>query len=69
MPEYGKLSEFPTFRHDKQTTIVFLLSLLECKLNKGLRKTVNSTQDYSSKSVNFFQDDTVFLLDPRYASY
>ena len=51
-------TEFPTFGHDKQTTIVFLLSLLKCKLNKGLRKTVNSTQDYSSKSVNFFQDDT-----------
>ena len=51
-------TEFPTFGHAKQTTIVFLLSLLKCKLNKGLRKTVNSTQDYSSKSVNFFQDDT-----------
>jgi hypothetical protein len=35
--KYGKLKEFPTFQHDKQTTIVYSLSLEKCKPITGLK--------------------------------
>jgi len=53
--------EFPTSQHDKQTITVILYLYSKCKPYIGLRKTVNLTQDYSSKSVNFFQDATALL--------
>ena len=49
MLEYGKLKEFPTFQHDKQITIVFLLLLKKCKAISVLKESVNSLQDYSLK--------------------
>jgi hypothetical protein len=39
--KYGKLYEFPTFQHDKQTTIAFSLSLKKCKAISVLNQSVN----------------------------
>ena len=35
--KYGKLKEFPTFQHDKQTTIVFFITFKKCKAITGIK--------------------------------
>jgi len=58
MWKYGKLKEFPTFPHNKQTTIVYSLYLEKCKPRTGLKLKCKLITGLIIKSVNFFQDDT-----------
>ncbi|MGY3211463.1 hypothetical protein ACVW2L_000516 [Mucilaginibacter sp. HD30] len=58
MWKYGKLKEFPTFPHNKQTTIVYSLYLEKCKPITGLKLKCKLITGLIIKSVNFFQDDT-----------
>ncbi|MGY3214094.1 hypothetical protein ACVW2L_003147 [Mucilaginibacter sp. HD30] len=59
MWKYGKLKEFPTFPHNKQTTIVYSLYLEKCKPITGLKLKCKLITGLIIKSVNFFQDDTI----------